>query len=48
MIDITPTKRDVCAIASTNAGKNLVYQAILVVTEGFVLVLSPTITLIKN
>lgn len=31
LVDIVMKKRDVCAIASTNAGKSLVYQAIPVV-----------------
>lgn len=48
LVDITLKKRDVCAIASTNAGKSLVYQAILIVTRGFVLVISPTIALIED
>lgn len=48
VVDITLKKRDVYGIASTNADKNLVYQAIPVITEGFVLVILPTITLIEN
>lgn len=48
MVDITLKKRDVCTIASTNASKSLVYQAIPVVTRGSVLVISPTITLMED
>lgn len=48
LIDITLKKRDICAIASTNAGRSLVYQAILVVIGVFVLIISPTITLIED
>lgn len=48
LVDITLKKRDVCAIASTNASKNLVYQAIPIVTRGFILVISPTITLMED
>lgn len=48
LVDITLKKRDVCAIASTNAGKRLVYQAIPVVTRGSVVVISPTIALMKT
>ena len=48
LVDITHKKRDVCAIASTNAGKSLVYQAIPVVTGGSVLVISPTIALMED
>lgn len=47
VIDITKYKKDVCAIARTNAGKNLVYQSILIITGGFVLVILPIITLIE-
>lgn len=48
VIDITKRKRDVCAIAGTNAGKSLVYQSIPVVTGGSVLVISPTIALMED
>ncbi len=48
LVDITLKKRDVCTIASTNAGKSLVYQAILIVMGGLVLVISPTIALIED
>lgn len=48
LVDITQKKRDVYAIASTNAGKNLVYQAIPVVIGGSVLVVSPTIALMED
>lgn len=48
VIDITKRKRDVCAIAGTNAGKRLVYQSIPVVTGGSVLVISPTIALMED
>ena len=45
VMDITKRKRDICAIAGINAGKSLIYQSILVITGGFVLVISPTIAL---
>lgn len=48
LIDISQKQRDVCALASTNAGKSLVYQAILVITGGSVLVISPTIALMED
>lgn len=48
VIDITKRKRDVCAIAGTNAGKSLVYQSIPVITGGCVLVISPTIALMED
>ncbi len=48
IIDITKRKRDVCAIADTSTGKNLIYQSIPVITGGSVLVISPTITLMKD
>lgn len=48
VIDITKHKKDVCAIAGTNAGKCLVYQSIPVVTGGSVLVISPTIALMED
>ncbi len=48
IIDITKCKRDVCAITGTSTGKNLVYQSIPVITRGFVLVISPTIALMKD
>lgn len=48
LIDITQKQRDVCALASTNAGKSLVYQAIPVITGGSVLVISPTIALMED
>lgn len=48
VVDITLKKNDVCAIISTNARKSLVYQAIPIVIGGFVLVISPTIALIKD
>lgn len=41
-------KRDVFAIASTNAGKRLIYQVIPIVTIGSVLVISLIIALIKD
>lgn len=41
-------KKDVYTIVSTNANKSLVYQAILVVIGGFVLVILPTIALIED
>ena len=36
IMDITKRKRDVYAIADTNAGKNLIYQSISIVTGGSV------------
>ena len=48
VVDITKRKRDVCAIAGTNSGKNLVYQSIPVITEGSVLVILPAITLMVD
>lgn len=48
VVNITRRNRDVCAIAGTNAGKSLVYQSILVITGGFVLVISPTIALMED
>lgn len=48
LIDICQKKRNVCALASTNAGKNLVYQAISVITGESVLVISPTIALMED
>lgn len=48
LVDITQKKRDVCAIASTNTSKSLVYQAIPVVTGGSVLVVSLTIALMED
>ena len=48
LIDITYKKRDVYAIASTNIGKNLRYQAIPVVLESLVLVFSSKISLIED
>lgn len=48
VIDITKQKQDVYAIASTNASKNFIYQSILVVIGGFVLVILPTITFIED
>lgn len=48
VIDITKRKKDMYAIAGINAGKNLVYQSISVDTKGSVLVILPTIALIKN
>ena len=48
LIDICQKKRDICALASTNAGKSLVYQAIPIITGGSVLVISPTIALMED
>ncbi len=48
VVDITLKKKDVYAIAITNAGKSLVYQAIPVVIGGFVLVISPTIAFMED
>ncbi len=47
-VDITDKKRDIYAIASTNAGKSLVYQVIPIVTGGLVFVISPTIALMED
>ena len=46
--NITHDKKDVFVIASTNAGKSLAYQSIPEVTEGIVLVIFPTIALMKD
>lgn len=48
LVDITVKKKDICAITSYNASKSLVYQVILVVTGGSVLVISPTIALMED
>ena len=48
LVDITQKKREICAITSINAGKSLVYQAILVMTGVSVLVISPTIALMED
>lgn len=48
VLDITKYKRDVCAIAETNAGKSLVYQSIPVITGGSVLVILPAIALMED
>ena len=48
VVDITKRNQDVFAVAGTNAGKSLVYQSILVITSGSVLVISPTITLMED
>lgn len=48
LIDICKQKRDVCVLAGTNAGKSLTYQAVPVVTNGIVLVISPTIALMDD
>lgn len=45
---VSVLKKDVSTIASTNIGKSLVYQAILIVTRDFVLVILPTIALIED
>ncbi len=47
-MDIIKRKSDVCAIAGTNADKNLVYQSILVVIGGSVLVITSIIALMEN
>ncbi len=47
VIDITKRQKDVCAIAGTSTGKNLVYQSIPVITRGFILVISPTIAFME-
>ena len=48
VIDIIKYKRDICAIANTNADKSFVYQSILIVTSRFVLVILPTIALMED
>ena len=47
LIDII-LKKNICAIASTNAGKNLVYQTIPVVTKGFLPAISTTIAFTED
>ena len=48
VIDITKHKRDVCAIARTNAGKSLLYQSVPVITGGSVIVILPAIALMED
>lgn len=48
IIDITKRKRDVYAIVGINAGKSFIYQVILIVTGGSVLVISPIIAFMEN
>ncbi len=48
IIDITKYRKDVCAIVGINTDKSFVYQSILIITDEFVLVISPIITLIKE
>lgn len=48
MIDIKIKKRDNCAITSINASKCLIYQVILIVIRGFVLVILPIIAHIED
>lgn len=47
-MDITKCKRNIYAIVDINANKNLVYQSILVITRGSVLVILPIITFIED
>ncbi len=48
LVDITYDKKAICVIASANAGKSLVYQAIPVVTRSLVLVILPIIALMED
>lgn len=48
VVNITKYKQDIYAIAVTNTDKSLVYQSIPVIIDGSVLVISPTIALIKD
>lgn len=48
IFDLTYQKKDVFVITGTNTRKNLAYQAILEVTEGIILVISPIIALIED
>lgn len=48
LINIFQKQRGICALASTNADKSLVYQAIPVIIKGFVLVISSTIALMED
>lgn len=48
MIDIIVKKKNVYTIISTNISKNLVYQVIPIIVEGFILVILFIITLIEN
>lgn len=41
-------KKDVFVIVGTNAGKSLAYPSIFEVTGGIVLIISPTIALMKD
>lgn len=47
-MNITKCKKDVYAIADTNADKSFVYQLILIVTGGSVLLISLTIALMED
>ena len=46
--DITKTKKDVVVIANISASKSLSYQSISIITREIVLIVSPTIILIKD
>lgn len=48
IFDLIYQKKDVFVITGTNARKSLAYQAILEVTEGIILIISPIIALIED
>ncbi len=48
VMDVTKHKKDICAIADTNAGKSFVDQSIPVVTSGSVLEILPTIAFMEK
>lgn len=48
LVNIMHKKKNVYVIASTNASKSLVYQAILIVTKVSILIILPAITLMED
>lgn len=48
IVNLIYQKRDIFVIAETNARKSLTYQAISEVTRGIILVVFPTIALMKD
>lgn len=48
IVDLIYKKKDIFVIIGTNTGKSLTYQAISKVTRRIVLVISPTIALMKD
>lgn len=41
-------QKNIVVVASTNAGKYFLYQSILLIIEGIILVIFPTIILLEN